>query len=215
MDSPASINVSRVIDQSRLGAFQWTILVLCSLCLIMDGFDVQAIGYVAPVLSRDWHISGALLGSVLSAALMGVLFGSILFSMAADRLGRRPLLIAACLFFSVITLATARAQTVTELMILRFIAGLALGSIMPNAVSLVGEYSPRSVRVPMMIVVGTGFTAGSLCDLCLTIRPGYGRGAFQAVPCRRVRHTDAGRCVGVRWLRSSRAGCLGRRGVVR
>jgi AAHS family 4-hydroxybenzoate transporter-like MFS transporter len=45
--------------------------------------------------------------------------------------------------------------------VLRFIAGLALGSIMPNAVSLVGEYSPRSVRVPMMIVVGTGFTAGA------------------------------------------------------
>jgi AAHS family 4-hydroxybenzoate transporter-like MFS transporter len=71
------------------------------------------------------------------------------------------LLIAGCLFFSVITLATASAQTVTQLMVLRFIAGLALGSIMPNAISLVGEYSPRSVRVPMMIVVGTGFTAGA------------------------------------------------------
>ena len=46
-------------------------------------------------------------------------------------------------------------------MVLRFIAGLALGSIMPNAISLVGEYSPRSIRVPMMIVVGTGFTAGA------------------------------------------------------
>jgi len=142
MPSPAQVNVSDVIDNSRVRNFHVGVFVLCALCLIMDGFDVQAIGYVAPVLSRDWHISGALLGSVLSAALMGVLFGSILFSMAADRLGRRPLLIAACLFFSVITLATARAQTVTELMILRFIAGLAL--VKPFCVRFGSGGGPRS-----------------------------------------------------------------------
>jgi len=161
MATPAPVNVSDVIDRSKVNNFHIGVFVLCALCLIMDGYDVQAIGFVAPALSRDWHIAPALLGSVLSAALMGVLFGSILLSMAADRLGRRPLLIAGCLFFSVVTLLTARAQTVTELMVLRFIAGLALGSIMPNTVSLVGEYSPRTVRVPMMIVVGTGFTAGA------------------------------------------------------
>ena len=161
MPNPAQVNVSDVIDRSKVTNFHIGVFVLCALCLIMDGFDVQAIGYVAPALSRDWHITGALLGSVLSAALMGVLFGSIVFSMAADRLGRRPLLIAACLFFSLVTLATSRVETVTQLMVLRFIAGLALGSIMPNAISLVGEYSPRSVRVLMMIVVGTGFTAGA------------------------------------------------------
>jgi AAHS family 4-hydroxybenzoate transporter-like MFS transporter len=161
MSTPAQVNVSDVIDRSKITGFHVGVFVLCALCLIMDGYDVQAIGFVAPALSRDWHIAPALLGSVLSAALVGVLFGSILLSMAADRLGRRPLLIAGCLFFSVITLATATAQTVTALMVLRFIAGLALGSIMPNAISLVGEYSPRSIRIPMMIVVGTGFTAGA------------------------------------------------------
>jgi AAHS family 4-hydroxybenzoate transporter-like MFS transporter len=161
MATPAQVNVSDIIDRSKVTGFHVGVFVLCGLCLIMDGFDVQAIGYVAPALSRDWHITGALLGSVLSAALMGVLFGSILFSMAADRLGRRPLLIAACLFFAVVTLATSRVDNVTQLMVLRFIAGLALGSIMPNAISLVGEYSPRSVRVLNMIVVGTGFTLGA------------------------------------------------------
>lgn len=161
MPNSAVLNVSDVIDRSKVTAFHAGVFILCALCLIMDGYDVQAIGFVAPALSRDWHIAPALLGSVLSAALMGVLFGSILLSMAADRLGRRPLLIAGCLFFAVITLATARVETVTQLIALRFIAGLALGSIMPNAISLVGEYSPRGVRVPMMIVVGTGFTAGA------------------------------------------------------
>jgi MFS transporter, AAHS family, 4-hydroxybenzoate transporter len=162
MQPSAEVNVSDVIAHSRLGRFQIGLFILCGLCLIMDGFDVQAIGFVAPKLIEEWKISGALLGSVLSAALVGVLFGSILLSMLADRIGRRPVLIGACLFFSVVTLLTARAESVPQLLVIRFIAGLGLGSIMPNAMALVGEYCPPRVRVSAIVIVGTGFTAGAM-----------------------------------------------------
>ena len=162
MQPSAPVNVSDVIAHSRLGAFQIGLFILCGLCLIMDGFDVQAIGFVAPRLIEEWKISGALLGSVLSAALVGILFGSILLSMLADRIGRRPVLIGACLFFSMVTLVTARAQSVPELLVIRFIAGLGLGSIMPNALALVGEYCPPRVRASAIVIVGTGFTAGAM-----------------------------------------------------
>jgi AAHS family 4-hydroxybenzoate transporter-like MFS transporter len=162
MQPSAQVNVSDVIAHSRVGPFQIGLFILCGLCLIMDGFDVQAIGFVAPRLIEEWKISGALLGSVLSAALVGILFGSILLSMLADRIGRRPVLIGACLFFSVVTLLTARAQSVPELLGIRFIAGLGLGSIMPNALALVGEYCPPRVRASAIVIVGTGFTAGAM-----------------------------------------------------
>src|SRR5690348_7674119 len=45
MDPRAFVNISEIIDRSRLGAFQIGVFVLCGLCLIMDGFDVQAMGY--------------------------------------------------------------------------------------------------------------------------------------------------------------------------
>jgi MFS transporter, AAHS family, 4-hydroxybenzoate transporter len=162
MQPSAQVNVSDVIAHSRLGSFQIGLFILCGLCLIMDGFDVQAIGFVAPRLIEEWKISGALLGSVLSAALVGVLFGSILLSMLADRVGRRPVLIGACLFFAVVTLLTARVESVPQLLVIRFIAGLGLGSIMPNAMALVGEYCPPRVRVSAIVIVGTGFTAGAM-----------------------------------------------------
>lgn len=157
----AVVNVSEIIDNSKVGQFQLGIFILCGLCLIMDGFDVQAIGYVAPALSQEWKISGAVLGSVLSAALVGVLFGSIFLSMVADKIGRRPVLIGAALCFSVLTLMTPLVTSVGQLLLIRFLAGIPLGGIMPNAMSLVGEYSPRRVRIPAMVVVGTGFTAGA------------------------------------------------------
>jgi AAHS family 4-hydroxybenzoate transporter-like MFS transporter len=161
MENNAGINVSDLIDHSPVSRFQIGVFILCGLCLIMDGFDVQSIGYVAPALSQEWKIAPAILGSVLSAALYGVLFGSIFLSMLADRIGRRPVLVGACLFFSVVSILTGLSQTVPQLIAMRFIAGLALGSIMPNAMALVGEYASRRARVPLMIVVGNGFTAGA------------------------------------------------------
>jgi MFS transporter, AAHS family, 4-hydroxybenzoate transporter len=161
METPVKVNVSKVVDNSQLGAYHWGIFLLCGLCLIMDGFDLQAIGYVAPALVREWKIPSSTMGPVFSAALVGVLFGSLLFSMLADRIGRRPVLIGVTLYFAALTFMTARVDTVNQLLIIRFLGGLGLGAIMPNAMALVGEYSPAKARITSMMVVGNGFTLGA------------------------------------------------------
>jgi len=131
------------------------------LCLIMDGFDVQALGYVAPAIIREWKIPNSLMGPVFSAALLGVLGGSFLFSMLADRIGRRPVLIIASFYFAIVTLWTSRASSVNELLAIRFIAGFGLGAIMPNAMALAGEYSPSRIRVTVMMLVSNFFNVGA------------------------------------------------------
>lgn len=181
MNPPAKVNINTLVDNSRLGLFQWGVFILCGLCLIMDGFDLQAIGFVAPALIRDWKIPSASMGPVFSAALIGVLIGSLFFSMLADRIGRRPVLIGVTLYFSLLTLLTARAGSINELLILRFLGGIGLGGIMPNAMALVGEYSPSKVRVTAMMVVSNGFTLGAAFGgpIAAWLIPNYGwRGVF-------------------------------------
>lgn len=181
MDAPEKINIATVIDNSRLGAFQWGVFLLCGLCLIMDGFDLQAISFVGPVLRREWHIPSDIMGTLFSAALVGVLFGSLLFSMLADRIGRRPVLIGVTIYFSALSLLTARADTVQHLILIRFLAGLGLGGIMPNAMALVGEYSPSRRRVMAMMVTSNGFTLGAAFGgpIAAWLIPHYGwRGVF-------------------------------------
>jgi AAHS family 4-hydroxybenzoate transporter-like MFS transporter len=155
------VNVSEIIDNSKLGGFQIGLCALCALCLIMDGFDVQSMGYVAPAIIQDWHIPSSALGPVFGAAPFGILVGSLLFSLIADKIGRRPVLIALTLFFALATILTARANSVNELLLIRFIAGMGLGGIQPNGMALMGEYSPRKVRITMMMIVSNGFTAGA------------------------------------------------------
>lgn len=174
--TPEKISVSRIVDNSELNSFHWGLIVLSSLCLIMDGYDVQAMGYVAPVLIREWGVPNSALGPVFSAALVGVLFGSLGCSMLADRFGRRPLLIAGSLYFAVLTLLTAQVQTINQMLAIRFMAGLGLGGMMPNAMALVGEYSPKKSRVLIMMIVSTGFTAGAAIGgfLAAWVIPAFG-----------------------------------------
>ena len=176
MGPPNKVNITSVIDNSRLGAFQWGVFILCGLCLIMDGFDLQAIGYVAPALVRDWKIPSSSMGPVFSAALVGVLIGSLGFSMLADRIGRRAVLIGVTLYFSVLTFLTARTDSVNELLVIRFLGGVGLGGIMPNAMALVGEYTPARSRVTAMMVVSNGFTLGAAFGgpIAAYLIPNYG-----------------------------------------
>ena len=154
------INVADVIDQSRLRPFQILVLVLCGLCMIMDGFDVQAMGYVAPALIKDWHITKTALGPVFGAGLLGIMIGSLGLSIVADSIGRRPVLIAAMLFLAIGMFATAYASTINKLFVLRFVTGLAMGAIIPNAMALAGEFSPAKFRVTLMMIVSSGFIIG-------------------------------------------------------
>jgi MFS transporter, AAHS family, 4-hydroxybenzoate transporter len=161
MATQAKINVADIVDGSKIGAFQLGIGVLCGMCLMIDGFDVQAMGYAAPALIRDWQIAGSALGPVFSAGLVGILVGSLLFSTIADKIGRRPMLITATFFFSILTFLTAQTNSISQLLLVRFIAGVGLGGIMPNALALIGEYTPSRSRAAAMLIVGNGFNLGA------------------------------------------------------
>jgi len=154
------VNIPELLANSRIGPLQKRVFVLCLMTLIIDGFDVQAMGFVIPALSAAWNIEPAQFRTVLPAANFGVLIGSLLFSPVADKIGRRPVLVGSTLWFAVMTLAAAYAGSVTELFWLRFIGGIGMGCIIPNSTALIGEYSPAGRRVTLMMGITVGFTAG-------------------------------------------------------
>ncbi len=162
MSTAAKLNVSDVIDGSKIGQFQVTLFALCALSLIMDGFDVQAMGYVGPEIINEFGIPGGQIGTIVSAGFVGVLIGSLFFTVLGDKIGRRPVLIIGTFFFAILTLLTGLfAQTAGQLMVMRLIGGIGMGSIIPNATALIGEYSPARIRVTLIMTITVGFTAGA------------------------------------------------------
>ena len=155
-----TIEVQAFIDKQKFSAYQWMIMVLCFLVVAADGFDTAAIGFVAPSLLDSWHISRAALGPVMSAALVGLGIGALVSGPIADRIGRKRVLVLSVFFFGVWSLASAHAQSVQSLTVLRFLTGLGLGAAMPNAVTLMSEYAPQKIRAVVINTMFCGFSVG-------------------------------------------------------
>ena len=135
------LDLAALIDARPLGRFQVWVLVLIGCSVIMDGFDLQAMGFVAPALVQAWGIELPALGPIFGAGLFGMLLGSLIMSLLADRIGRRPVLIGATLIFGFCMLGTALTRSVPEMMALRLLTGFGIGGVMGNAVTLADRKS--------------------------------------------------------------------------
>jgi AAHS family 4-hydroxybenzoate transporter-like MFS transporter len=155
------IDIRDFIDQRKFGRYQLLVTAMCALAVFLDGFDTQAIGYVAPAIIKSFHVSRAALAPVFSASLVGLMLGALLGGPLADRFGRRPVLLMGMLLFGVMSLLTATAGSIESLLILRLITGLGLGSVMPNAVALTSEFSPERTRSTSVMVMFCGFSLGA------------------------------------------------------
>jgi AAHS family 4-hydroxybenzoate transporter-like MFS transporter len=159
--STAALDIRRFIDDRPVSRYQLLVATMCGLIVFVDGFDAQAMGFVAPALTAAMNISRSVLGSVISSGLVGMMIGALVSGPLADRIGRKPVLIACALIFGVGSLLTATAQSLESLMAWRAITGLGMGGAMPNAIALTSEYMPRRRRAGAVTMMICGFSLGA------------------------------------------------------
>ncbi|GEO87124.1 MULTISPECIES: MFS transporter [Alphaproteobacteria] len=171
-----NIDVNDVIDNNAFGGFQWMLVVLCALLLIVDGYDVFIAGTVLPTLIAEWGLSKPQAGILQAWALFGMMFGALIFGPLADRIGRKKGIAISFLLFTTSTLLTGFADSPTEFKVFRFIAGLGCGGLMPNAVALMNEYAPKRLRGTMVALMFSGYSVGGMvaAGLGIGMIPQYG-----------------------------------------
>ena len=157
-----ALTVSEVIDQRPLSRFQISTITLCGLVLLLDGFDTQCIGFLAPSISETLAIPLKKFGPVFSAGLIGLMIAAMAMGPVADRWGRKWPVVLSALTFAIFALLTARAVSLEQLIIFRFLTGLGLGGAMPNVVALTSEYSPKRLQAVFVGMLFCGMPLGAL-----------------------------------------------------
>ncbi len=158
----AVANISEILDRREVGAFQKRVIALCAAIAFVDGIEAQLAGYIAPALRQDWGLSPGDLGLFLAAGPLGLLFGALFIAPLADRIGRRPILLASVVLFGLGSLATAMSNSLYTLDGFRFLTGLGVGGAFANSISLTAEYSPVHRRSFMVAIMLLGFISGSI-----------------------------------------------------
>ena len=99
---------------------------------------------------------------MVSSALFGMMFGAIFLGTIADKIGRRKAIAICIVLFSVFTAAAGFAKDPVTFSVLRFLAGLGIGGVMPNVVAQMTEYSPKKIRATMVTLMFSGYAIGGM-----------------------------------------------------
>jgi AAHS family 4-hydroxybenzoate transporter-like MFS transporter len=170
------INISRLVDTSRLRPFHLWLTAWCLLAMMADGFDLLNASIAGPALIKEWGISRASLGPVFSASLVGFFVGAPFFGYLGDRFGRRMAIITSLILVGVTTWACAWATNLQDLLWLRFLSGLGLGGVLPNVIALSAEFTPKRLRATVLVVIAMGISLGGMVPgiVGVTLMPTYG-----------------------------------------
>ncbi|WP_326837519.1 MFS transporter [Amycolatopsis rhabdoformis] len=145
-----------------MSRFQAGVVLMCAALCVVEGFDILVMSFASSGVARDWGLTGATIGVLLSACPFGMAVGSAVVAPLADRIGRRPLTLL-CLSATTVAMAlSAATRNAAELTACRVLAGLAIGGLVASLPVLVSEYSPARRRGSAVALYTTGLPLGGV-----------------------------------------------------
>ena len=140
------VDVAQVLDEGSMGPYQWFVVSLTALSVIIDGIDSQLLGIAIPVIMKEWGVARSAFAPILAVGFVGMMVGGAIAGIVGDRLGRRVALIGSVLVFGVMTIGASIVHGLLALGVFRFFVGVGLQGASPNAAALVSEYVPLRHR---------------------------------------------------------------------
>ena len=174
--------VSEVIDSFGINGHTWLMFVLLGLANIFDGYDFMVVNSTNTYLAASFGVEGAAMGSLTTWGLLGMVLGGACGGILSDKIGRKKMLVIACLFYGVFTLPQAFSMSVPFFAAFRLIAGFGVGSCIPVVTTVFSETMPsknRGVFVTFgmaFMVAGwviAGLVANPICSTTTPIIPGF------------------------------------------
>lgn len=144
---------------------------LCWLTVMLEGFDIVALGAVIPLLidSKYVGITPVDATTIATLSLVGIAIGAALVGPLTDKIGRRYVLIGSIALFSIFTLLVPFAGSVATFAAYRLIAGLGLGACMPTALTFMAEHMPVEKRARASTYTMTGYHVGAVLTSLLAL----------------------------------------------
>lgn len=154
-------DIRKTLDEGAMTSFQWLAVSLCTMLIMLDGFDVLVMAFTASSVAAEWKLNGAQLGVLFSAGLVGMAVGSLFIAPLADRFGRQMVIVVCLVVVTGGMLASALARSHLELAALRAITGVGIGGMLASVGVITAEYSSTKWRSSTVALQATGYPIGA------------------------------------------------------
>jgi MFS transporter, SHS family, lactate transporter len=128
----------------------------------LDAFDFFILVFVLKDVAQEFHTGVEKVTYAIFLTLAARPVGALLFGLAADRYGRRPVLMIDILLFSILEFASGLAPSLAIFLILRLAFGVAMGGEWGVGAALAMETIPPQTRGVVSGVLQTGYPSGYL-----------------------------------------------------
>ena len=106
---------------------RYAVPIICFVVAMIDGYDTLMLSFIAPLITKEWNLAAQTVGSIFASTYAGAALGAVMFGIAADRFGRKSMLLLSLLLAGTCTFVSAWSGNATSLMCWRAAAGLGLG----------------------------------------------------------------------------------------
>ena len=143
--------------------YVYLITTVAALGGLLFGYDTAVIAGAIGFLQTKFELSSAMTGWAASSAIWGCLFGAMFAGYASDKFGRKKVLLATAILFSLSAIGSALPNTLTPFVAARFIGGLGVGAASMLSPLYISEIAPAKLRgmlvslYQLAIVLGINF----------------------------------------------------------
>lgn len=156
------VNAIGLIDQTSLNKHHKLLVFWCSIIMLFDGYDLVIYGSVLPHLMTERQLSPQTAGLLGAASLMGMMIGAITLGMAADKFGRKNIIMSCIILASVAVAMNGFTHDTTTFFICRLLTGIGLGGAVPNLVTIIKEMAPSTHRNRLITLVLAFYGVGAI-----------------------------------------------------
>jgi len=152
--------MSLIADLKSLEPSQRSAIWASYLGWTLDAFDFFLMVFMLSAIAKEFGTDVKSVAEGVFLTLAARPLGAFVFGWLAEHFGRRPVLMADIIFFSVFELASGFAPTLSSLLVLRFLFGVGMGGEWGLGASLVMESIPPKLRGPVSGLLQSGYPSG-------------------------------------------------------
>ncbi|HEV2328539.1 MAG TPA: MFS transporter [Verrucomicrobiae bacterium] len=173
-------NVTSRLDRLPWCRFHTVVTIALALGWMLDAFETNVIGSVLGQVTKMWQLTPNQGSSLVSAWVLGMLVGAIVFGYFSDRLGRKKLFILTLVWYAGFSVVTAFSWNYDSLLAFRFLAALGVGGEYSAVTAAMVEFIPSKHRGKTAALVLAAFPVGgmisavSVHEFLLIFPPNFG-----------------------------------------
>jgi MFS transporter, putative metabolite:H+ symporter len=141
-----SIDVAARLDRLAVGGFHIRVLIVAALSLLFDTLDTVVTGFVLAALRSQWHFGTEVFGLVSAIGLTGYLCGSFFAGFAADKFGRKAVILWTLVLYSIFSAARGLTNDIVTFTVLNFFTWVFVGAESSTVPPYLAELWPTRVR---------------------------------------------------------------------